>query len=541
MNRQKTALLSVYRKKGPDGESLLRLARYLISQGWALLASGGTARFLAEAGVSVRDVAELVGGGAILGHKVVTLSRELHAGLLADLETELAELESLGLLYIDLVCVDLYPLQEAIRNPEATPASVRKDTDIGGPTMLRSGAKGQRIVICDLADRDRVLDWLEAGEPDREAFITELVAKAEATVASYCLDSGRYHSQGRHDGMVGMRVCECSYGENGWQTPAGLYTTGTGDPLALDQFTLVAGSAPSYNNLVDLERLTQTGTHVAAAFDSNYGEVPLIALGGKHGNCCGAAIGSRKERTTVLQKMINGDPRAIFGGLVWLNFLVDEAVAELLLSYNVPTGRRILDGIIAPWFEPAAVEMLRRKGDKCRFLANPALSCLGQNSLDRAPRFRYVRGGFLLQPNYTYLLDLNDPALEKCPVLGTREERDLLLAWGIGSTSNSNTVTLVYKGSLVGNGVGQQDRVGGCQLAIARAGSAGHETRGCVAYSDSFFPFTDGPEELAQAGIIAILASSGSVRDDAVRAFCREHNVALYLIPDATGRGFYGH
>lgn len=536
MERQKTALLSVFNKDG-----IVAFAQTLLDLGWSLLASGGTARRLAAVGIPVRDVAELVGGGAILGHKVVTLSRELHAGLLADLETELDELERLGLLYIDLVCVDLYPLREAIADPNATPQSVRKDTDIGGPTMLRSGAKGRRIVICDPADRLRVVEWMEAGEPDREEFITALVAKAEATVASYCLHSARYHGQGTYDGMVGRQVAICRYGENAWQTPAGLYTTGTGDPLAIDQFTLVAGAAPSYNNYVDLERLLQTATHIAAAFDCNYGLVPLIALGGKHGNCCGAAIGQPLERTRILKKMLDGDPRAIFGGLVLLNCHVDATVAEMLLTYNVPSGRRILDGIIAPGFDPEAVELLRRKGDKCRFLANPHLSCLSLESLDQAPRFRYVRGGFLLQPNYTYVPSMMDPTLDKSTPLPRELESDLLLAWAIGSTSNSNTITLTRRGALIGNGVGQQDRVGGCQLAIARAVGAGHDPRGCVAYSDSFFPFTDGPKELADAGIIAVLASSGSVRDDAVKAFCRERNVALYLIPDAAGRGFYGH
>ena len=185
--------------------------------------------------------------------------------------------------------------------------------------------------------------------------------------------------------------------------------------------------------------------------------------------------------------------------------------------------------------------MLERKGDKCRFISNSALANLGQCNLDTAPRFRYVRGGFLKQPNYTYVPDLSAPELEKIGNIKVRDYPDILLAWAIGSTSNSNTVTLVKGGHLIGNGTGQQDRVGGCKLAISRAKDAGHETKGAVAYSDSFFPFTDGPQALAKAGIKTIFASSGSVMDRDVIAFCLKKNISLVLVPDKIGRGFFGH
>jgi phosphoribosylaminoimidazolecarboxamide formyltransferase/IMP cyclohydrolase len=199
-----------------------------------------------------------------------------------------------------------------------------------------------------------------------------------------------------------------------------------------------------------------------------------------------------------------------------------------------------LDGIIAPAFSTAALQMLKRKGDKCRFLANPALGNLTKDSLDSHKRFRYVRGGFLEQPNYDFILDFKNKSLEKTAAAAGRE-KDLLLAWAIGSTSNSNTVTLVKDQMLLGNGVGQQDRVSCCQLAIKRAGDANHETEGAVAYSDSFFPFVDGVEALTKAGICAILATSGSVRDGEIKKFCKENNIALYLLPDSEARGFFGH
>ena len=337
--------------------------------------------------------------------------------------------------------------------------------------------------------------------------------------------------------MDGHQVLECRYGENGYQKPAVLYSTDSGDPLAVDNFELIAGAAPSYNNLCDVDRLLQTATHAAAGFRTNRGSVPRLAIAVKHGNPCGAGFGD--DAIDVLRKTIKGDTRAIFGGLVMTNFRVGEAEAEELLSHLMPEGqRRLLDGVIAPSFDEAAVSMLGRKGDKCRFLANPALEDLW---LDTSERVRYVRGGYLKQPNYTFVVDFASAEMVKSGQVTPEAEDDMILAWAVGSTSNSNTVTLVREGMLLGNGVGQQDRVGGCWLAVNRARMAGSETTGAVAYSDSFFPFVDGPETLAEAGIRAILATSGSVRDADVKAFCASKGIGLYLVPDSIGRGFFGH
>jgi phosphoribosylaminoimidazolecarboxamide formyltransferase/IMP cyclohydrolase len=174
-------------------------------------------------------------------------------------------------------------------------------------------------------------------------------------------------------------------------------------------------------------------------------------------------------------------------------------------------------------------------------MANPQLANLNRNSLDTAPRFRYVRGGFLLQPNYTFILDLTNPDLVKIGQPTIEQEDDMLLAKAICDTSNSNTITVVLEGMLAGNGVGQQARVYGAQLALTRAQASEHYVLGASAASDSFFPFTDGVEVLAKAGIKAIISSSGSVKDKDVIKFCEEKGIMLYLIPDSKGRGFFGH
>ncbi|MEI7512903.1 MAG: hypothetical protein WCK01_05610 [Candidatus Uhrbacteria bacterium] len=515
MERKQVALLSVFDKKG-----IVEFARELVALGFDLLSSGGTAKVLLDAGIAVTDVAELSGLPAILDHRVVTLVPQVHGGLLAlDKPEHHAELAKINARWIDLCCVDLYPLKEEIAREGHTRESVIEKTDIGGPTMLRSAAKGRRITICDPEDRMKVIDWLKAGKPDADNFINALCAKVEGVIADYCLAAARYHSHGEIDGMVGTETLVPKYGENAWQSPAGLYKVHDDDPLALHRFQVVAGQPPSYNNLCDLERMLQTATHIAACFQKGV----EIAIAVKHGNPCGAAFD--------LRKMIDGDKRAIFGGLVLTTFELDEELADVLLTHGMPEGtRRLLDGIIAPSFTSSAIDMLKRKGDKCRFIVNPALASL---SLDRRDRFRYVRGGFLMQPNYTFVpsgASVLDQNVEDC-----------LLAWAIGSTSNSNTITLVKDGMLIGNGVGQQDRVGCCELALKRARDAGHDPKGAVAYSDSFFPFEDGPNVLIDAGIRAIFATSGSVRDAQVREVCDKAGVRFYTLPDAEARGFYGH
>jgi phosphoribosylaminoimidazolecarboxamide formyltransferase/IMP cyclohydrolase len=532
---ERCALLSVYDKTGIED-----FARALVRQGWRIYSSGGTAKALLKANIPVTDVSDLV-GEAILGHRVVTLSREIHAGLLArpEVKEDREELKKLGVPFIDLVCVDLYPLTEAIAEPDATEESVIEKTDIGGPTLLRSGAKARRIVICLPQQRGEVLQWLQDGEPHPAEFRQALAARAEAVIADYCLQSARYHSLGRFDGAIAETTHTLKYGENKNQNPAHFLSTQTADPLALENFRLVSGTEPSYNNYAELSRHLQTITHIAAGYERNFGTVPLIALGTKHGNPCGAATG--EDPADVIRRMVMGDPRAIFGGVVSVNFLIDGDLANELLTHGMTGARRLLDTIIAPGFSPEAIQLLSRKGDKCRFLANPALASLGASSLDDTPILRQVRGGFLRQPNYTFVLDLESSDVVHTAKLTDGQRRDLILAWAICATSNSNTITLTKDSTLIGNGVGQQDRVGCCELAIKRATDAGHDVKGATASSDSFFPFPDGPETLIKAGIGAIWSTTGSVKDGEIQDLCKSHKVPLWQAPDTVARGFFGH
>jgi phosphoribosylaminoimidazolecarboxamide formyltransferase/IMP cyclohydrolase len=333
--------------------------------------------------------------------------------------------------------------------------------------------------------------------------------------------------------VEGKLAAICKYGENAWQPDAGLYVVDRDDPLSLGAFKVIEGSEPSYNNICDLDRLLQTVTHIAAAWLE---EKPALAGGVKHGNPCGAAVG-KASSPEVVTKMMAGDGRAIFGGSVIMNFPCTADVADRLLI----GGRPALDTIIAPEIDKKAIEWLARKGGKCRFMVNPALADLSAESLDKKPRFRYVRGGALVQPNYDFVLSFDHPDLKVYGKRSESYENDLRLAWAVGSTSNSNTVTLVKDRMLIGNGVGQQDRVGAAELAIKRARDAGHSAVGAVAYSDSFFPFADGPAALIASGIRAIFSTSGSVNDAKIQALCQAADVTLYQLPDKAARGFFGH
>lgn len=530
LRRNPFALVSVTVKAG-----IVEWCREIIALGFQIIASGGTAKVIREGGLEVIDTATIV-GPAILDHRVSTLSRELHAGLLARIPEDEQKMAKLGMQFVDLVCVDFYKLEEEIAQPGATLKSVIEKTDIGGPAMARSGAKGNRIVICVPEDREPVLQWLQAGMPDEDAYINELAAKAEFVVAKYGLVSAKFRSNDKYDGMLGTRVLNLRYGENAWQSPATYFMVDDKDPLAFHKFERIEETPPSMVNVLDVDRLLQTITHVAAAFDLNMDEVPLIAIGCKHGNPCGAACGHNPEE--VIRKMVLGDPLALFGGMVITNFPITVHLAEFLLTVG---GKRVLDGVIAPMFSPNVFDTLKRRDQKCRLYSNPALGNLSKTSINTEMMRVPVRGGYILQPNYTYILDFGDKDFACRATPRIQRTAELLLAWAIGSTSNSNTITLVKDGMLIGNGVGQQDRVTACKVALMRSQQAKHDTNDAVAYSDSFFPFKDGPELLSAAGIRTILATNGSKNDPSVIDFCTQAGIALWSLPDAKGRGFFGH
>ena len=540
---KKIAIISVYDKTNIQG-----FARELVSLGYTIISSGGTAKVLQDATIPVIDAADFTGLPAMLSHRVATLHPKIYGGLLAmDTDEHKAELLKADYEWIDLVCVDFYPLKEEIAKEGSNIESVREKTDIGGPTMVRAGGKGMRVSICDASDRPKVIEWLKAGEPDKEKFIQELSAKAEFVVAKYCAVSAGYLSESKYQSMFGERYQQLRYGENAYQTPAYIVKTDSEYPLAMHKFTIHTGN-PSMINITDVDRGLKAITHIGAGMDKNFDTVPFIALGLKHGNACGASIADNTDDAII--KMLNGNLKSIFGGAIIVNFEITKDLAELLIMHNTNGKRRPLDVIVASSVTEEAIQVLKRQNDRCLVMTNSALDSLSEASLDHTPQVRQVAGGdWIEQPNHTYILDLSDK--ENIKYYGANQKQgeekakldlDTILGWGIATSSNSNTITLVRDGMLIGNGVGQQDRVEAVELALKRAGDREHDVRGAVAVSDSFFPFPDAPQMLVGAGVARIFATSGSINDKATIALFENNTTSeLMHIPDPVARMFFGH
>jgi len=563
MAKEKLALISVYNKTGIED-----FAKRLVEMGWKIISSGGTAKVIAAAGVPVTDVAEITGLKPMLKHRVATLHPKIHGGLIADYEDpdQVKEMEDLTWSMIDLACIDFYPLAEAIAKPGATIESVVELTDIGGPAMSRSAAKGARIIICRFEDREAALSELERTGDVHKQTRQYLRARAEYEVAKYGGQSAVFHGQHTFSRATfsmsfGEAVVSIPKGENGAQSPATGYTAGGSYPLSPFKCELIEGSPLGYCNWTDIDRLVQTVTHLGAAIQRNNPvrllsrlTAPAIAVGVKHGNPCGAAVGVNPVQ--VARKMVMGDSLAIFGGWIMCNFPVTIEVAQALATYGIPRGGefRKFDGIVAPDFASNVSQYFERKGGRCRMMINPALAT-HYAQLDITPINRPLAGGdFIIQPNYTYVpslhhgMDLQIYGANNHSASFLRSaEFNLLLAWGIGATSNSNTITICNQRMLLGNGVGQQARVWAAKLAVMRARDAGHSDllRCSFAYSDSFFPFPDAAEVLIKAGVRGIFSTSGSKAkgggDAALIELCQKRGVLLYMIPDDVARGFCRH
>ena len=327
------------------------------------------------------------------------------------------------------------------------------------------------------------------------------------------------------------------YGENPQATAELIPDADNNDALSVFNLQNIDGtpfdySLLSYINIADTDRLLNTITLLSAALSKNSTN-KKIALAVKHGHICGAAVSDTTKG--AIAGMYRGDPRAVFGGFIMTNFTFGKEEAQQVL--DTAEGKTYLAGIIAPAITTEAIETLPKQKRACLYICLPGLDSLDAHSLNKTKKRRQVRGGYIQETSTQYLPDLAELGSE----LSGAEQMDLILAWAVGSSSVSNTITLVRDGYVIGNGVGQQDRVGAAELAIKRAHDAGHDIAGALAYSDSFFPFTDGVKVLADAGVKTIFATSGSVRDKKVIAYAKEREVKLILVPDKQARGFFGH
>jgi phosphoribosylaminoimidazolecarboxamide formyltransferase/IMP cyclohydrolase len=512
------ALLSVYDKSG-----IVDFAKALIDLGAELISTGGTLAALQQTGVTVTPVADVTGFPEILDGRVKTLHPRIHGGLLArrDDPRHQEQLDAHQIQPIDLLAVNLYPFAETVRDPSTTLAEAIEQIDIGGPAMLRAGAKNfaDVIVVSSPADYGAIIDEFRGGGISIERR-RSLAAQAFAHVAAYDSVVASYLHGDRAEQptmpeqilFAGQKAQDLRYGENPQQR-AGSYRrlvprqpeTGVLDARQ------ISGKELSFNNLLDAD----SAWGAIRQFDQ-----PAVSVV-KHTIPCGLA--TRPGLVDAFTAALAGDPVSAFGGIVALNREVDEETARTIADV-------FFEVIIAPGFEPEAESILKKK-------KNLRLLVLPVNDTDRERRswdIRPIRGGLLIQePD----VDSDDPstwtvATQRGPT--EQELDDLLFAWEAVRHVKSNAIVLVKDQAIVGVGSGQPNRVESVRIAVRKAGNRAH---GAVLASDAYFPFADGLEEGIAAGITAAVQPGGSVRDSEVVAAADSAGIAMMF----TGKRHFRH
>jgi len=513
------ALVSVYDKAG-----LEELVRGLHEAGVALVSTGGSAALIEGLGIPVTRVEELTGFPECLDGRVKTLHPKVHAGILADrrLDSHVQQLAELGVEPFDLVVSNLYPFRQTVLSG-ASPDECVEQIDIGGPSMVRAAAKNHPsvAVVVDPFGYDGVLAAVRAGgfTLDERKKLASLAfrhtAEYDVAVASWM---GSVLAPQEDEapqplplwlGATWRRAEVLRYGENPHQ-PAALYRNDAAWP-GLAQAEQLHGKAMSYNNYTDADAAWR------AAFDHEEICVAII----KHANPCGIAISSVSV-ADAHRKAHECDPLSAFGGVIAANTTVSVEMAETVADI-------FTEVIIAPAYEPGAVEVLaRKKNIRLLVASEPQLG---------GTEFRQISGGLLLQRRDALDAPGDDPVnwtLATGSPADPETLADLKFAWRTCRAVKSNAIVVAKAGATVGVGMGQVNRVDAARLAVERGGD---RVRGAVAASDAFFPFPDGLETLTDAGVKAIVHPGGSMRDDVVTEAAAKAGITLYL----TGARHFAH
>jgi len=496
-----TALLSVFDKTG-----IIEFAAELSRAGWNLMSSGGTATALRDAGLDVVDVADLTGFDAMLGHRVVTLHPKVHAGILADLddETHRADLARYGIEPISMVVVNLYPF--------TSDPSIEL-IDIGGPTLVRGAAKNHAhvTVVVRPTDYDIVLDEIRVNGQVSSSTRRELAALAFHEIAAYDIAiadwmAGDSSSTLPSHLLIGAEHAQdLRYGENPHQLGARYRTTGA--TSWWDTAVQHGGKEPSYLNLYD--------TEAAWRMVHQFGAPACVIV--KHANPCGAAVANDVEE--AYRAANECDPVSAFGGIVAVNRNVDAATAGAL----APVFTEV---VVAPSYDVDALEILTAKKNLRVISASPP-----------SPRgfdVRSIDGGFLVQTADAVNLDRSTWKVVTESTPSPSQWDDIDFAWLVCAGVSSNAIVFAKSQMALGIGAGQQNRLDSARIAATRAAG---RARGGVCASDAFFPFRDGLDVVAEAGIAVVIQPGGSVRDDEVIAAANEHGLAMVF----TGERHFKH
>ena len=505
------ALVSVSDKTG-----IVEFASALHQLGIDIISTGGTAKRLGDSGVPVVEIAAHTGFPELMDGRVKTLHPKIHGGLLARRDTDAKAMRAHGIDAIDLLVVNLYPFEQAVARPGCDLAEAMENIDIGGPAMLRAAAKNHAwvTVVVDVGDYAEVLAELRAGGGVAPATRFRLATKAfehtaryDGMIASYLgARDGTDAQPGVFSRTLNLQLeksQDMRYGENPHQRAA-LYVEPGGAEASAAAARQLQGKELSFNNVAD----TDAALECVKTFD----EPACVIV--KHANPCGAAIGDRI--LDAYGRAFSTDPTSAFGGIIAFNRALDAQTAAAIVE------RQFVEVVIAPVIEAEALEPLARREN---------IRVLECGPLPRAPRaafdIRRVTGGLLVQDRDTGVVAERDLQVVSRRSPTVAETRDLLFAWKVVKFVKSNAIVYCRDGVTIGIGAGQMSRVYSARIAGIKARDEGLEVRGSVLASDAFFPFRDGIDAAAEAGISAVIEPGGSIRDTDVIQAADEHGMAM--------------
>jgi phosphoribosylaminoimidazolecarboxamide formyltransferase/IMP cyclohydrolase len=518
------ALVSVSDKTGLES-----FVKGLVAMGYEILSTGGTRKFLEQAGVPVIDVTTYTGFPEIMDGRVKTLHPKVHGAILGrpTLASDAAAIQAHGIIPFQIVVVNLYPFQQTVAKPDVSFDEAVENIDIGGPSMVRSASKNHAhvAIVTQPSQYEEVLQQLQAGTMDETlrrrlaATAFEMTATYDRAISDYMAnvvakESGETSSFGHRLSLTYRLQQELRYGENPHQRAA-FYVEDRPSATSLASAQQLNGKELSYNNLLDLD--------AAKAIVSDYAQPAACVI--KHNNPCGCAVA--ENLADAFEKAYEGDPVSAFGSIIGLNRIVDVATAERMC---VPG--RFIEAIIAPGYEEAARQLLTTKP---KWKSNVRLMQVEFADTDRgAPDYRRVSGGLLVQDRDD--LRQSDEGwrvvTDRQPT--AQELSDLKFAWAVCRHVKSNAIVFAKDGMLLGAGAGQMSRLDSSMIAAFKAGD---RSQGGVVASDAFFPFRDGIDAAAKAGIKAAIQPGGSKNDDEVIAACNEHGIAMIF----TGMRHFRH
>ncbi|QOR01705.1 MULTISPECIES: bifunctional phosphoribosylaminoimidazolecarboxamide formyltransferase/IMP cyclohydrolase [unclassified Campylobacter] len=500
------ALISV-----SDKEGVVEFASELAKLGFELLSTGGTYKLLKENNLQVQEVSDFTQSPEMFEGRVKTLHPKIHGGILYKREDENHQKQAKEhhIESIDLLCVNLYPFKKTTIMTQDFDEIV-ENIDIGGPAMIRSGAKNFKnvIVVCDILDYDKIIQALKENTLDLD-FRRSLMIKAYEHTANYDAYIANYMNERFNGGfgaskfIVGQKVFDTKYGENPHQKGA-LYEF---DDFFTHNFTTLKGEA-SFNNLTDIN----AALNLASAFD----KAPAVAIV-KHANACGFAI-----KENLLQSYIHAlkcDTLSAYGGVVAINGTLDKELAQKINEIYIEV-------IIAANVDDEALEVFKDKKRIKIFTQKAPFLTRAYDKYD----FKHIDGGFVYQDSDEVKEDELKNAVLKSERKASEEElKDLEIAMKIAAFTKSNNVVYVKNGAMVAIGMGMTSRIDAAKAAISKAKEMGLDLQGCVLASEAFFPFRDSIDEASKIGVKAIIEPGGSIRDEDIIQAANEYGIALYF------------